>query len=226
MTHLLPRRKQNIHWVPLLLASVAVLMAVAPWRFENRTAIPVPVAASETDTAPIRRPSMRPRYRLGAFTYECNECHRSVPFPRAVGQELTKHDEIQLAHGRNTRCLNCHHSVNREVFVDQFGEEIPWDQPQLLCSKCHGPVYRDWQRGSHGRINGYWDQSRGEQIRLKCIECHDPHDPPFPPLASAPAPQTPFSRPPRGGAHSGVRNPLRPTDNMVLGEHTDKHEER
>jgi hypothetical protein len=74
--------------------------------------------------------------------------------------------------------------------VDDFGTPIPWDQPQLLCAKCHGPVYRDWQHGSHGRLNGYWDKTRGPQIRRRCIECHDPHTPPFTPLKPAPRPNT------------------------------------
>jgi hypothetical protein len=70
------------------------------------------------------------------------------------------------------------------------GTEIPFDQPQLLCANCHGPVYRDWQHGSHGRSNGYWDASRGPMTRRKCIECHDPHQPPFPPMKPAPPPNT------------------------------------
>jgi hypothetical protein len=51
-------------------------------------------------------------------------------------------------------------------------------------------VYRDWLHGSHGRTNGYWDTTRGEQSRRTCIECHDPHRPPFPPMPPAPGPRT------------------------------------
>jgi len=170
---------------------------------------PTPVPASTTDASPVRQPSPRALHTVGRFTYECSECHRTEPEPRAAGDIATKHAELKLAHGINTRCLNCHHPTNRETFVDYFGEEIPWDQPQKLCSKCHGPVYRDWQHGSHGRINGYWDTAQGPLVRLKCIQCHDPHHPPFQPLASAPAPGILRGETPHVAEHSGAHNPLR-----------------
>ncbi|MHB8866667.1 MAG: hypothetical protein ACYC6N_30270 [Pirellulaceae bacterium] len=130
-----------------------------------------------------------------------------------------------MAHGINSRCLNCHHEANREAFVDDYGNEIPWDQSQLVCAKCHGPVYRDWQHGSHGRINGYWDRSRGEQIRLKCIECHDPHNPRFPSLASAPGPRTLRVHPHEHGPHSDFRNPLRIKDNLLTDQYSNSRGE-
>ena len=212
-------RNQEVYWISLLFALLTVWLATGPLRFDSPVTIHASVPESVTDPTPIRQPAVRPSYRVGKFTYQCNECHRSVPAPRTVGHGLTKHNDVHLAHGINTRCLNCHHAVNREVFVDDFGEEIPWDQPQLLCAKCHGPVYRDWQHGSHGRINGYWDESRGVQIRLKCIECHDPHHPPFPPLASAPPPQTLRGTPQSDASHAGVRNPLRLAETALTGEH-------
>jgi hypothetical protein len=100
------------------------------------------------------------------------------------------------------------------VFVDDFGGEIPWDQPQRVCAKCHGPVYRDWQHGSHGRTNGYWDARRGVQTRRRCIECHDPHQPPFPPLSPAPGPNTLRMGSRHAGRHVAAPDPLR------LGTHS------
>lgn len=79
----------------------------------------------------------------------------------------------------------------------------------MVCAKCHGPVYRDWQNGSHGRINGYWDRSRGPQTRRRCIECHDPHAPPFAPLAPAPGPSTLRMGAPSGGPMEEHHDPLR-----------------
>jgi formate-dependent nitrite reductase cytochrome c552 subunit len=99
--------------------------------------------------------------------------------------------------------------LHRDAFVDDAGGQIAWNQPQLLCAKCHGPVYRDWQAGSHGRANGYWDLSRGEQTRRKCIECHDPHSPPFQALKPAPGPNTLRMGAPFAPSHGGVRDPLR-----------------
>jgi hypothetical protein len=80
-------------------------------------------------------------------------------------------------------------------------------------------VYRDWQHGSHGRINGYWDTAQGQLVRLRCIECHDPHHPPFQPLASAPPPRTLRGKPQHVEAHSGTRNPLRLHDNTQANDH-------
>jgi hypothetical protein len=201
-------RSRKLRWVPAVLAVSAVSLAFAP-RYQSPAVAPTPVPAWATDATPVRQPSPRPLHTVGAFTYQCSECHRTDPEPRAAGADFTKHSEIRLAHGLNTRCLNCHHPTNREAFVDDFGDEIPWDQPQKLCSKCHGPVYRDWQHGSHGRINGHWDTAQGELIRLKCIECHDPHHPPFQPLASAPPPRTLRGEPQHVAVHSGEHNPLR-----------------
>jgi len=204
--------------VPAVLAVAAVLLVFAP-RYRSPAFAPTAVPEWATDAAPARRPSPRPLYTVGAFTYQCSECHRTEPEPRAAGGAFTKHTEIRFTHGINARCLICQHPTNREAFVDDFGEEIPWDQPQRLCSKCHGPVYRDWQHGSHGRINGHWDTAQGELKRLKCIECHDPHHPPFQPLASAPPPRTLRMRPHHAAAHSGVHNPLRLHDNPEAKDH-------
>ena len=171
----------------LLLAGV---LAFGGWSFEPPYPGPVQVPASATDAKPVRQPQLQPLLAVGVFTSRCSDCHKIIPSPAETDRTLTQHREVRLRHGINTRCFNCHHRTNRDAFVDDYGHEIPWDQPQLLCAKCHGPVYRDWQHGSHGRTNGYWDLKLGAQTRRKCIECHDPHCPPFAPLAPAPGPNT------------------------------------
>jgi hypothetical protein len=93
-------------------------------------------------------------------------------------RRLTQHSDVVLDR-INTRCLNCHHRANRNAFVDDAGGEIPYDQPQMLCARCHGTVFRDWQKGVHGRTNGVWDLRKGQPERLRCIQCHDPHRPPL-----------------------------------------------
>ncbi len=199
---------QRLPWVPTVLAVSAVLLGIAP-PYQSPVVTPTPVPASATDATPVRQPNPLARHSVGRFMFACSECHRTEPKPRAAGGIVTKHIELPFVHGINSRCLNCHHPSNREAFVDYYGREIPWDQPQKLCSKCHGPVYRDWQNGSHGRSNGYWDTAQGPLVRLKCIQCHDPHYPPFQPLSSAPPPRMLRGEPPHIADHSGARNPLR-----------------
>lgn len=196
-------------WVPLVLLAWAGVLALDPVPFVSPVPPPEPVPAWAKDPRPVRQPNFKPEYPVAGFTYQCMDCHRIIPSPAETFRRLTQHTEIRLNHGINTRCFNCHHPRNRNAFVDDFGAEILWDQPQLLCAKCHGPVYRDWQAGSHGRINGYWDPVRGPQTKLRCIECHDPHHPPFPPLSPAPGPHTLRMGTPGPVQHGGRRDPLR-----------------
>jgi hypothetical protein len=157
----------------------------------------------------VRRPTLRPEIQLAGYTYRCSDCHDLFPSPAETARSLTQHTHIVLKHGINTRCFNCHHRINRDAYVDDWGREIPADQPQLVCAKCHGPVYRDWLHGSHGRTNGYWDTAKGPQERRKCIECHDPHQPPFPPMRPAPGPNTlRMGDQHRAVEHPDVPNPL------------------
>ncbi len=171
-----------------------VLLALLIWSDPLPFVSPVPAEAVVpswvTDVTPVRQPAFVPEIQHVNFTYRCGECHGLFPSPPETVRTLTQHRHITLKHGLNTRCMNCHHLENREAFVDAAGKTIPYGQPQLLCAKCHGPVYRDWLHGSHGRTNGYWDTAEGLQERKKCIECHDPHQPPFPPMSPAPPPNT------------------------------------
>jgi hypothetical protein len=196
-------------WVPLAFLVCAGVLVLDPVPFVSPVAARVATPAWATDPTPVRQPKLKPEYVAAGFTYQCMDCHRIIPSPAETFRRLTQHTEIQLNHGINTRCFNCHHPTNRNAFVDDFGDEIPWNQPQLLCAKCHGPVYRDWQAGSHGRINGYWDTTKGPQTKRRCIECHDPHRPPFAPLPPAPGPNTLRMGTPAPVEHGGKRDPLR-----------------
>jgi len=196
-------------WVPLAFLACAAVLALNPVPFLSPVAARVVAPPWATDTTPVRQPKLRPEYSTAGFTYQCMDCHRIIPSPAETFRKLTQHTEIQLNHGINTRCFNCHHPTNRNTFVDDFGQEIAWNQPQLLCAKCHGPVYRDWQAGSHGRINGYWDKTKGAQTKRRCIECHDPHHPPFAALKPAPGPNTLRMGRQEAAEHGGKHDPLR-----------------
>lgn len=203
--------------VAVILAALGCVLWAVPERFAGPVA-PVTDAGQAIGQTLVREPKFKPQIALAGFSYQCSDCHRLFKSPAETTRSLTQHRDIVLEHGINTRCFNCHHLTNRDAFVDDWGREIPYDQPQLLCAKCHGPVYRDWLHGSHGRTNGHWDQAQGPQQRVRCIQCHDPHNPPFPPLAPAPGPSTwrmgPQDLP---AEHTGPSNPLRV---LELGPHS------
>lgn len=135
--------------------------------------------------------------KLG-WTYNCMECHKLLKARWTYDRPMVEHQDVQLQHGNNRFCLNCHHPTNRNAFVDYDGAEIEQADVVLLCAKCHGPTYRDWQAGVHGRQNGYWNQAMGESTRLRCIQCHDPHHPEFPSMKPLP----PLRYPPRAAGGS------------------------
>ncbi len=205
-----PRSTLNPLVMVVCFAVVGGLLLAAPWAYERPFGESAAVPPSATDPTPVRMPPNRPEIQLAGYTYRCSECHDLFPSPPETTRSLTQHRDIVLNHGINTRCFNCHHLTNRDTFVDDYGREIPYDQPPLLCAKCHGPVYRDWLHGAHGRTNGCWSPTMGPMERRKCIECHDPHDPPFPPMEPASPPETlrmgDQQFPPE---HPAVTNPLR-----------------
>lgn len=151
--------------------------------------------ASDTylDKAPPRQTVGLDLVRNG-WTYNCMECHQLLPAKWHYDRPLSEHQDIRLEHGNNRFCLNCHHPANRNAFVDYDGAEIAEADVVLLCGKCHGTIYRDWQAGVHGRANGFWDAKLGGKTRLRCIQCHDPHSPKF----KAMKPLPPLQYPPRG----------------------------
>lgn len=199
---------------PFVIAAAFVALTLAllarPWPYEPPYGEAAVAPPSATDPTPVRTPPSRPEIQLAGYTYRCSECHNLFPSPSETTRTLTQHRYIVLNHGINTRCFNCHHPTNRDTFIDDYGREIPYDRPPLLCAKCHGPVYRDWLHGAHGRTNGCWSPTMGPMERRKCIECHDPHDPPFPPMEPAPPPETlRMGDQQFAPEHPAVTNPLR-----------------
>lgn len=98
---------------------------------------------------------------------------KPVPIPTMEGlmPELKN-----FQHGRGgIWCLDCHHTEQRNKLVNNFGEPISFDQPQLLCGKCHGDKLRDWRDGIHGKRIGEFKVG-GKQRWFVCTECHNPHN--------------------------------------------------
>jgi len=101
---------------------------------------------------------------------------------------------------------------------------VPFSDVQSLCAQCHGPVFRDWERGTHGKTLGAWDLSSPDAHRLTCTECHNPHSPAYEPIEPLPGPNTlrmGEQHKKAHGAHENERNPLRKwvTHNRDGGEH-------
>jgi hypothetical protein len=139
--------------------------------------------------------------RKATFEYECVECHDAQERDPSVREFIGEHGALNFDHGRNDRCFNCHHDTVYDALVGADGEALAHTEHVQLCARCHGPKYRDWKAGAHGRRSGFWDKSRGEQRRTDCIICHDPHRPVFAPIKPLPPP---------GVAVGVIHPPMRP----------------
>ena len=138
--------------------------------------------------------------------YDCYGCHdknKPPPLRFDENQKLIvpkEHADIVMSHGshdRNNLCYNCHNEQDLLTFQVRDGRVLKFDNIPPLCGSCHGPTYRDWEAGAHGRTNGYWDRSKGAMQRLVCANCHNPHAPQIPTRDPAPGPhalRTPVMR--------------------------------
>ena len=161
-------------------------------------------------TAPPReRMQDPPTSVIGGIEQRCSDCHMIFPSRRVTPELLHQHTELVHDHGMNDRCFNCHALEDRDKLVLYDGSEIGYDDVELLCAKCHGTVYRDWQVGSHGRTEGSWDLDSGNLSRLVCTDCHDPHAPAYDPFVPLPGPNTFRMGPIHPVESHDQRNPLR-----------------
>jgi hypothetical protein len=72
-----------------------------------------------------------------------------------------RQDDVVMGHGkhgRNNNCFNCHNETNLTLLQPRDGRDLTFAESAQLCGSCHGPTYRDWLAGAHGRISGYWDR--------------------------------------------------------------------
>lgn len=154
----------------------------------------------------MNRPDVPPRVRTGmlddlgrSVDISCASCHANFEPNFAVrsGDALTEfHMGLHYDHGRMT-CLTCHNPDNYNTLRLADGSEIGFENVQTLCAQCHAPQARDFARGAHGGMTGYWDRTRGPQVRKNCIDCHDPHAPAFPHMIPTFKPHDRFLDPPR-----------------------------
>lgn len=127
----------------------------------------------------------------------CPACHRdseqreinwddegNTIVPEAHRQQFLRHGENK----RNNDCFNCHDKNNLAQLKLRDGTTLKFTESSRLCGGCHGPTYRDWEAGIHGRTGGHWLRDAGPPQRKDCTSCHDPHFPAFPRMFPAPAP--------------------------------------
>jgi hypothetical protein len=158
----------------------------------------------------IRKPAGPPTVKTGLTDYHgnpvsvsCGTCHATRPAnaEARLGVDLPSfHQGFKGNHG-SLACIACHNpSDGYQTLRLADGRSVPYSEVMQLCAQCHGPQYRDYQRGAHGGMTGYWDLSRGPRARNNCIDCHDPHTPRYPAVRPAPGPNDRFLHDARKGA--------------------------
>lgn len=112
----------------------------------------------------------------------CATCHG----PGADGQALASlpgepeelHAGVRPEHGALV-CDSCHAPEDRSRLRLAEGRLLDMDEAMTLCTQCHGVQRRDYDHGSHGGMSGFWDTTRGPQVRNHCLDCHAAHTPAY-----------------------------------------------
>lgn len=134
-----------------------------------------------------------PRPPLSEGIFPCSACHAGMEANTKRRELKEEHTNIQLKHGSVSRwCLDCHDAANRDMLKLASGENIDFSHSYELCGQCHGPTYRDWKVGVHGKRIGYFEG--GPRTYFLCVNCHNPHDPKFKPIKPEPPPFKPLYR--------------------------------
>jgi len=160
---------------------------------------PIPPADTNFISTATARMSAAELFASGVDVseFDCYGCHeKDKPPPIRFDKDSNiiipdEHKNIVMGHGthgRNNNCFNCHNEKKLDTLQTRDGIELKITESPPLCGSCHGPTYRDWEAGAHGRTSGYWNRTMGPINRKACTACHDPHHPKFPPRKPAPGP--------------------------------------
>jgi len=173
-----------------LMSCLIIVSATIGGCGDSAPAIEPPVyAPARTFAVEISRPAGPPRVvtdRVDALgrpvTIGCATCHSLAGLgnpERKSGEPPTEfHSTLVVEHG-DLLCRACHEAPGYATLHLADGRSLPYVEVQTLCRQCHGPQARDFDRGSHGGMTGYWDLSRGPRQRHHCTVCHDPHAPAY-----------------------------------------------
>lgn len=123
--------------------------------------------------------------------FPCSFCHDDRE-PNTHRRELVEmHDDIIFDHDSENRwCLACHDTEERDSLRLAGGQLLGFNESYKLCGQCHGPKYRDWRLGIHGKRTGMWN---GKKQYYLCVNCHNPHSPKIKSLKPLPPPRKPDS---------------------------------
>jgi hypothetical protein len=160
------------------------------------------VAAGSTATADEPPPHpvvIRHPGTLGVLDTELSDvrgttCHAAgagPPIAARDGAPEDFHAGVQLSHG-TLSCNSCHDPADRTQLRLADGTPLALAEVMQLCGQCHGPQIRDYERGSHGGMAGYWDLARGPRVRNSCVACHAAHEPAYPKVVPAAPPRDRF----------------------------------
>ena len=202
-------------YVCVLIGPAFLLLGLYFYFGDKQVIFPVGHAAliedAQISSAPIRKPlSDPPLAIINHFQRDCQDCHQIFAAEQIFTVQPRHHEDIFMNHGMNVYCISCHHLEDRNLLALDGGQTITYDKVDRLCAKCHGPTFRDWQKGMHGKTMGFWNRDMGELRRLGCTECHDPHAPAFARMAPLPGPHTlRMGEPLDSSGHMPNKNPLR-----------------
>ncbi len=130
---------------------------------------------------------------LSAGIFPCSNCHSGMPVNMKRRQLKDEHTGIVFEHDPAHRwCMDCHNPSNRDKLRLASGALVDFSKSYLLCGQCHGPTFRDWKSGIHGKRTGMWN---GKKRYYLCVHCHNPHSPKVKQLVPFPAPQPPKGEP-------------------------------
>ena len=173
------RLRSSGYFVAPFLLTLTAWFALGP-RLSEVPSAPTPVfEEAALENGPRRQyvASEPPTVQLNEFERTCMECHKTFSNPDPRVTKLDQHRHIKLRHGINTHCYDCHDFEDRNRLALKDGQKVPFTRVVEVCAQCHGPVYRGWKEGLHGKRLGYWDESLGTREPIPCVGCHDPHWP-------------------------------------------------
>ena len=146
----------KVNW--LLLVLVFLLLSVSfvfdLWgEKERREEIPL-VDSSFISKDAVAQPMLEARTKMTKMN--CDSCHANIVPGNKLKTSEPMHADIVMEHGKNKTCITCHSRTHREKLRSWNGQEVPFSKSEVLCGKCHGTKFRDWEKGVHGRLNGHW----------------------------------------------------------------------